>query len=294
MSKHVLILSRLFLACRGLISIDISLLGQNYQDHVFFGITRAVALPTFSAALNNPEINNAWRNAYNKDGSGPLGLPFGGLLAWERLPDPLRSTQLSAASRHDFDEAHTPDWPELEYIPVSVSLGYNKNYTQSDPLDGKNYASLIIALNAPLSKGTISINSSHMSDPPVLDPGYLRHPGDREMLIGGFKRSRQLWAGLSNLTVGEKKIPGPKVQSDEEILKYITESLNPFAHSQASCKMGKRDDPMAVIDSQARVIGVDNLRVVDASSFPFLIAGHSMATIYALAEKIADDILHGR
>lgn len=57
--------------------------------------------------------------------------------------------------------------------------------------------------------------------------------------------------------------------------------------------MGKPDDPMAVVDTQCRVMGVQNLRVVDASAFPFLPPGHPQATIYALAEKIADDILKG-
>jgi choline dehydrogenase len=52
--------------------------------------------------------------------------------------------------------------------------------------------------------------------------------------------------------------------------------------------MGKKDDPMAVLDSHARVYGVQNLRVVDASSFPFLPPGHPQALVYALAEKVAD------
>ena len=57
--------------------------------------------------------------------------------------------------------------------------------------------------------------------------------------------------------------------------------------------MGKADDPMAVVDTKARVFGVQNLRVVDASAFPFLPPGHPQATVYALAEKIADDIWSG-
>jgi choline dehydrogenase len=55
--------------------------------------------------------------------------------------------------------------------------------------------------------------------------------------------------------------------------------------------MGKVDDSMAVVDSKARVIGVNSLRVIDASAFPFLPPGHPQATIYALGEKIAADVL---
>lgn len=62
-------------------------------------------------------------------------------------------------------------------------------------------------------------------------------------------------------------------------------------HAAPTCKMGSSNDSMAVLDSQARVYGTQNLRVVDASSFPFLPLGHPQSTVYALAEKIAADIL---
>lgn len=58
--------------------------------------------------------------------------------------------------------------------------------------------------------------------------------------------------------------------------------------------MGKKGDPMAVVDTHARVFGVQGLRVVDASAFPFLPPGHPQSTVYALAEKIADDIKRGQ
>jgi len=64
-------------------------------------------------------------------------------------------------------------------------------------------------------------------------------------------------------------------------------------HAACSCKMGPSTDPMSVLDSKARVYGVSNLRVVDSSSFPTLPPGHPMSSIYALAEKIADDIKNG-
>lgn len=57
--------------------------------------------------------------------------------------------------------------------------------------------------------------------------------------------------------------------------------------------MGRQDDPMAVVDSHAKVFGVSSLRVVDASAFPFLPPGHPQSSVYALAEKIADDIKNG-
>lgn len=87
--------------------------------------------------------------------------------------------------------------------------------------------------------------------------------------------------------------PGLQYQSDEEILEIIRDSLMTIWHAAGTCKMGKADEGMAVIDSQARVYGVEGLRVVDASSFPILPPGHPQSTVHALAEKIADDIVTG-
>ena len=65
-------------------------------------------------------------------------------------------------------------------------------------------------------------------------------------------------------------------------------------HASCTCKMGRLDDPLGVVDSHAKVIGVNNLRVVDASAFPLLPPGHPQSVVYALAEKIAADILSGQ
>lgn len=73
-------------------------------------------------------------------------------------------------------------------------------------------------------------------------------------------------------------------------LQLIKESFGTIYHAACTCAMGKRTNPLDVVDSHAKVFGVNNLRVVDASAFQFLPPGHPMATVYALAEKIADDI----
>lgn len=88
--------------------------------------------------------------------------------------------------------------------------------------------------------------------------------------------------------------PGPRVTTDEEILAFIRQDAIELYHASATCAMGKKGDLMAVVDSNARVFGVQGLRVVDASAFPFLPPGHPQSTVYALAEKIADDIKRGR
>ena len=81
------------------------------------------------------------------------------------------------------------------------------------------------------------------------------------------------------------------MQTDAEILQFIKESLAPVWHAAATCKMGPSSDDMAVVGHDMKVHGMKGLRVVDASSFPFLPPGHPQATIYAVAEKVASGIL---
>jgi len=76
-------------------------------------------------------------------------------------------------------------------------------------------------------------------------------------------------------------------------MQYIGEAMITVYHASGTAKMGVKNDTMAVVDSNAFVFGTSNLRVVDASSFPFLPPGHPQSTIYAFAEKIADQIIRG-
>ena len=152
------------------------------------------------------------------------------------------------------------------------------------------------ALVAPSSRGSVSIASADAADPPIVDPGFLTDLADRELAIAAFKRLRALFAApaMRDVLVGDEAFPGPQVQADEEILATARKSFNNVFHAAGTCAMGKFDDPNTVVDTRGRVIGVERLCVVDASAFPFLPPGHPMATVYALAEKIADDIRSGR
>ncbi|KAL8819731.1 MAG: hypothetical protein Q9223_001888 [Gallowayella weberi] len=264
--------------------------GQNLWDHAFYGTSFRVNVPTGSAGLNSEAVAAAAVDAYVRNATGPLSVSGTMVLGWENLPADNRSA-LSTTAWESLNKTFPADWPHLEFLPSSGALGDQSNFRAQDPKDGFNYASIATALVAPLSRGNVSINSTSMADPPLINPNWITHPTDIELAIAAFKRQRQVWAALRNLTIGEEQIPGPAVQSDADILKFIRRTLAPVWHAAATCKMGQESDGMAVIDSKARVFGVRGLRVVDASSFPFLPPGHPQATIYALAEKIADVML---
>ena len=120
-----------------------------------------------------------------------------------------------------------------------------------------------------------------MADPPLINPNWLTDPTDVQVAIAAYKRVRELFAtsALAPVLIGPEYFPGPSVQTDSQLLLLIRESLNTVFHAAATCSMGKISDPNAVVDSKARVIGVQRLRVVDASAFPLLPPGHPMSTV---------------
>ncbi|KAI7277340.1 GMC oxidoreductase [Hortaea werneckii] len=262
--------------------------GQNMQDQPFFGIDYRVNVETSSMLVNDPQYHEDAVQKYLVNATGPLA-SSPGFIAFERIsqnqPSLLSNSTIEALKDH-FPE----DWREAEYLVGNGYSGYNRNYRTADPGDGYNYAAIYSALISPFSKGNLTISSADMAVQPVINPNWLTDPRDKEIAVAMFKRSREIWANMQNVTIGEEYLPGPNVTTDEQIMEYIQESVIQIYHAAATCKMGRSGDSMAVVDSKARVYGVNNLRVVDAAAFPFLTPGHPQSGVYMLAEKIAEDI----
>jgi choline dehydrogenase len=161
-------------------------------------------------------------------------------------------------------------------------MGDNVDYA-TGPTDGSNYAAVVAALVAPLSRGTVSIASNDTSDAPLIDPRWLTHPTDQAVAIAAQRRLRQLFAtkAMKGVVVGERVYPAPsKVEeTDAQLLSEVRAGFNTVWHAACTCKMGKKEDKMAVVDGRARVFGVKGLRVVDASSFAILPPGHPVSAI---------------
>ncbi|GME63854.1 GMC oxidoreductase [Neofusicoccum parvum] len=258
--------------------------GKNMEDHVFFGINYKVDVPTTSSI--GPNLY-AYTAQYLTNRTGFLSNPGGDFLGWEKLPNTTTSS-FSSSARADLSTIPV-DWPDIEWLPLAAYTGRNLAYIRDGPRDGAQYTSMSVALVAPFSRGHVTISSPSAADPPVIDPAWLTHPTDVEVAVGAFKRTRAFFStpSVQSIVRGSEVFPGPKIQSDEEILSVIRDSLIGLYHASATNAMGK------VVDTKGRVFGVKGLRVVDASALPFLLPGHPQSTIYALAEKIAHEILSG-
>ncbi|KAL4907837.1 hypothetical protein BDW74DRAFT_166460 [Aspergillus multicolor] len=261
--------------------------GQNMWEHSFFGVTHQVNLITATElAISQQALVQAL--AEYKSQQGPLTSAGFGVLGWERLPNSTFSEGTNEALA-----TFPSDWPMIEYLSIDGYLDGWHSAADQNVGDGQQWGTIAAALVAPLSRGNVTISSADMDDPPVFDLGFLTHPADREMAVAAMRRIRQAFAAVSKITIGPETVPGPDVATDEELLDFIRETIVPVYHVAGTNAMGREDDPLAVVDTHARVIGVRNLRVVDASIFPTLPPGHPQSTCYMVAEKIADLIRSG-
>lgn len=269
--------------------------GQNMTDHVLFGPAYRVRVETWTKWANNI-LSTVWEfiTEYLIFKRGPFTNPSVDMIAFEKIPRNMVSPGAAAV----LDAAHPASWPEVEYFvtgAVILDASRTQGSITGQPTDGYNYASVIAGLQAPLSRGSVTLKSGSVEDLPAIDPNWLTHPVDVEVALAAFKRARAVWQAPSVQPVlfGPEYYPGPQVQTDEQILNAIRNQAQTVWHAATTCRMGRRDDPTAVVDTSCKVIGVDGLRVVDASAFALLPPGHPQSTVYALAEKIADLIKRG-
>ncbi|TVP58161.1 MAG: choline dehydrogenase [Halomonadaceae bacterium] len=141
----------------------------------------------------------------------------------------------------------------------------------------------------PKSRGTVGLYSSNPSDVPRIDPNFLSHEEDVQTLLNGVKKMRHILEAPALQSYRGKNLFDSDAANDEQLIQLIRNRADTIYHPVGTCKMG--NDPMAVVDSQLRVHGMEGLRVVDASIMPTLVSGNTNAPTVMIADKAADAIL---
>ncbi|MCD6665776.1 MAG: GMC oxidoreductase, partial [Hydrogenophaga sp.] len=144
------------------------------------------------------------------------------------------------------------------------------------------------------SRGHVRIRSPRAKDAPAIAPNYLATDDDRRVAADSLRVTRRIVSqpAMAQYHPEEFK-PGPQYQSDEDLARLAGDIASTIFHPVGTTKMGRVDDPMAVVDSQLRVRGVAGLRVVDAGVMPTITSGNTNSPTLMIAEKAARAILSG-
>ncbi|MFZ2509369.1 MAG: choline dehydrogenase [Steroidobacteraceae bacterium] len=142
------------------------------------------------------------------------------------------------------------------------------------------------------SRGWVRLATRDARDKPRIRFNYLSHGDDLVEFRAGVRLAREIFAQAAFDPYRGREIqPGAEVVTNEQIDAFVRAKVESAYHPSCSCKMGRHDDPMAVVDAETRVIGIEGLRVVDSSIMPSVTTGNLNAPTIMLAEKAADHIL---
>lgn len=179
------------------------------------------------------------------------------------------------------------EYPDIQYhfMPIAV------RYDGQAAAEGHGYQAHVGPMRS-ASRGQVTLRSSDPADNPRIQFNYMSDPADWEDFRTCIRLTREIFGQEAFAPFSGKEIqPGTDVQSDEALNAFIKEHVESAYHPCGTCKMGSADDPMAVVDAECRVIGVDGLRVADSSIFPRITNGNLNAPSIMVGEKAADHIL---
>lgn len=179
------------------------------------------------------------------------------------------------------------EYPDIQFhfLPLAV------RYDGTSAVKGHGYQAHVGPMRSK-SRGRVALTGPDPSAPPSILFNYMSHESDWAEFRTAIRLTREILARPAFADYADGEIqPGPDVQSDAEIDAFIREHAESAYHPCGTCRMGRRDDPMAVVDPECRVIGVEGLRVADSSIFPQVTNGNTNAPSIMVGEKAADHIL---
>ncbi|MEN5248316.1 choline dehydrogenase [Brucella pseudintermedia] len=179
------------------------------------------------------------------------------------------------------------EYPDIQYHFLPVAIRYDgKAAAQSHGFQAH------VGPMRSKSRGSVTLRSANPREKPVIRFNYMSHEDDWADFRHCVRLTREIFGQAAfDPYRGAEIQPGDKVQTDEEIDNFIREHVESAFHPCGTCKMGAVDDPMAVVDAECRVIGVDGLRVADSSIFPRITNGNLNGPSIMVGEKASDHIL---
>lgn len=179
------------------------------------------------------------------------------------------------------------EYPDIQYhfLPFAV------RYDGKAAAEGHGYQAHVGPMRSP-SRGNVTLRSADPAEAPRILFNYMSHEEDWRDFRHCIRLTREIFGQKAFDPYRGKEIqPGADVQTDDELDDFIREHVESAYHPCGTARLGRRDDPMAVVDPECRVIGVEGLRVADSSVFPRVTNGNLNGPSIMTGEKAADHIL---
>ena len=270
--------------------IQDSPVGQGLRDHYFTSLlySRTDASTDRKAFYGNQAAMDAATEQWNKDRGGDwtkyaceLGIGFfksDGIAA----SDEFRS--LPAPEKKYLQLPTVPHYEILTHFPIHW-------FIPDFPPENLNYSCLLGFVYNSQGRGEATLQSSDPNERLKFDPKFLSHPFDRRVAIETLRNLLKIGDHPAYARDTVAPISVPRSTSDEDLLDYWKSTLSSAWHMTGTAKMGKVEDPDAVVDSRFRVIGLQNLRVADMSVLPVLPSGHTQAPAYVTGATCAEILI---
>ena len=179
------------------------------------------------------------------------------------------------------------DYPDIQYHFLPIAVRYDGQATA----EGHGFQAHTGPMRS-VSRGAVTLRSSDPADDPKILFNYMSDPSDWEDFRRCIRLTREIFAQDAFKPYVKHEIqPGADVQSDAELDAFIAEHVESAYHPCGTCKMGRPDDPTAVVNPMGQVIGVRGLRVADSSIFPRITNGNLNGPSIMVGEKMSDHIL---
>ena len=182
------------------------------------------------------------------------------------------------------------DYPDIQFhfLPIAV------RYDGKAAAEGHGFQAHVGPMRSP-SRGTITLRSSDPREAPVIRFNYMSTDQDWQDFRACLRLTREIFAQAAMEPFVKHEIqPGAAYQTDAELDAFIREHAESAYHPCGTARMGRASDPMAVVDPEGRVIGVEGLRLADSSIFPRITNGNLNAPSIMVGEKVSDHILGRR
>jgi choline dehydrogenase len=178
--------------------------------------------------------------------------------------------------------------PTIKLYCVPMIYG-DKQVLGTEPTHGVTFTSCVLQ---PKARGSVRLRSADASDAPLVDPNYLGHEEDMQLQVDAVLYSREVLRSRPMAdTIVAELMPGSAVVGRAGIEEHCRRTVKTNWHPCGTARMGRADDPMAVLTPDLRVKGVESLRVFDASLMPTVPHGNTNAPSMAVADRAVDKMM---